>query len=240
MHQSLDFKNPVFVAVDTANLGQAVTLAHGLSAAGGLKLGLEFFTAHGPQGVRALAGTAKLPVFLDLKLHDIPNTVAGAVRSVTAFAPSILTVHAAGGRAMLRAAVEAARDGAEQHGVPRPQIVAVTVLTSLDEGDLGDIGVDRPVDEQVKALAGLAADCGLDGVVASPHEAAGLRAAFGPSFRLVIPGVRPPWAEAGDQKRVMTPQEARDAGADVLVIGRPITGAADPAAALTRILGELS
>lgn len=232
---------PIYVALDTPDLEAASALARQVAGSvGGLKLGLEFFTAHGVAGVRRLAEDSGLPVFLDLKYHDIPNTVAGALRAACAAAPAILNVHAVGGRAMLEAAAQAVRAGAEAHGVPRPLLIAVTVLTSLNQHDLADIGVARAVDEQVIALARLTQDCGLDGVVCSPHEAAALRQACGPKFKLIVPGVRPAWAGADDQKRIMTPAEARAAGADVLVIGRPITAAADPAAAARRIREELA
>jgi orotidine-5'-phosphate decarboxylase len=233
--------NPIYVAVDTPDLGAATGLAANLAdVAGGLKLGLEFFSAHGARGVQQVAKAAGgLPVFLDLKFHDIPNTVAGAVRAACAARPAVMTIHAVGGRAMMEAAVKAAADGAREHGVDRPLIVAVTVLTSLDQSDLTDIGVIRPVDEQVRELALLAKECHLDGVVCSPREAAILREACGPRFKLVVPGIRPIWAAGDDQKRTLTPAEALDAGADILVIGRPITAAADPHAACKRILAEL-
>lgn len=233
--------NPIYVAVDTPDLGAATGLAATLAeTAGGLKLGLEFFSANGARGVQQVAKAGGgLPVFLDLKFHDIPNTVAGAVRAACAARPAMMTIHAAGGRAMMEAASKAAADGAREHGVDRPLIVAVTVLTSLDQGDLGDIGVTRALDEQVRELALLARECHLDGVVCSPLEAAALRAACGPRFKLVVPGIRPTWAGGDDQKRTLTPAEAMDAGADILVIGRPITAAADPASACRRILAEL-
>lgn len=233
--------NPIYVAVDTPDLGAATGLAAKLAdVAGGLKLGLEFFSANGPKGVQQVAKAAGgLPVFLDLKFHDIPNTVAGAVRSACAARPAVMTIHASGGRAMMEAAANAAADGAREHGVDRPLIVAVTVLTSLDAADLSDIGVARAVDQQVLELARLAKECHLDGVVCSPLEAAALRAALGPRFKLVVPGIRPTWAGGDDQKRTLTPAEALGAGADILVIGRPITGAADPHAACQRILEDL-
>ncbi len=239
MTQFPSLTNPIFVALDTRDLARAQPLAAALTAAGGLKLGLEFFAAHGAAGVRAVQ-PAGVPLFLDLKFHDIPNTVAGAVRSVVPLQPTLLTVHAAGGRAMLTAAVDAAGDESARLGVPCPQIVAVTVLTSLDGQDLAEMGVSCPLDEQVLRLATLAAETGLAGVVCSPHETARLRDVLGPDFLLIVPGVRPTWAAAGDQKRVMTPREAREAGATVLVVGRPITASLDPAAVLARILGELS
>lgn len=227
--------NPVFVALDTADMDQALTWIEAVSPhVGGVKLGLEFFNSNGPDGVRRIVDLG-LPVFLDLKFHDIPNTVAGAVRAVAGLGAAIVNVHASGGSAMLRAAVEAAAE----HGTGRPLVVAVTVLTSLDDDDLSSIGQRGPAASQVERLARLTQSCGLDGVVCSPAEITALRAACGKGFRLIVPGIRPGWAGTGDQKRIMTPRQARDLGADILVIGRPITGADDPAAAAARIAEEL-
>lgn len=232
--------NPIYVALDTTDLGQATRLAASLAdVAGGVKLGLEFFTAHGVKGVREVARASDLPLFLDLKFHDIPNTVAGAIRAACAARPTILNVHASGGRAMMQAAATAAREGVELHLTERPMVIAVTVLTSLDQDDLSDCGVTRSVEQQAIALAQLTKESGLDGVVCSPHEAAAIRQACGPRFKLIVPGVRPTWAATNDQKRFTTPAQALAAGADILVIGRPITGADDPAAACRRILQEL-
>ena len=233
--------NPLFVAVDTADLHQATRLAATLAdVAGGLKLGLEFFTAHGVKGVRQInKATGDLPVFLDLKFHDIPNTVAGAIRSACACRPAIVNVHAIGGRAMMEAAAKAAREGAAEHMVARPLVIAVTVLTSMDQDDLAEVGVTRAVSDQVVELARLAKDCGLDGVVCSAHEAAAIRAACGSGFQLIVPGVRPDWAATNDQKRIMTPAEAVNEGADILVVGRPITGAGSPCDAAKKVLREL-
>ena len=229
----------ILVALDTADLDRAEALASALSGlVGGLKIGKEFFTAHGPQGVRALAGGQ--PLFLDFKFHDIPNTVASALRAAVDLAPLIVNVHASGGRAMMAAAAEAVRDAAAARGVTRPRLIGVTVLTSLDDADLEAVGQRGPAAGQVLRLARLARDSGLDGVVCSPREIAGLRDALGPDFLLVVPGIRPDWAAKGDQKRVTTPAEALAAGADYLVIGRPITGAEDPAAAARRIAEELA
>ena len=226
--------NPVFVAIDTTDLEYARALAALLKPhVGGVKLGLEFFSAHGPEGVRMFADLG-LPIFLDLKFHDIPNTVAGAVRAAAGLGVDILNVHAAGGPAMLKAAVEAAR------GVnPKTKVIAVTVLTSLADSDLEAVGQRGPAVEQVARLARLARDCGLDGVVCSAHEIAVLRAALGPEFLLVVPGIRPKGADLGDQQRVMGPQEASAAGASILVIGRPITTAPDPAQAARAIAESL-
>jgi len=232
--------NPLYVALDTPDVTTATTLAAALAdSAGGLKLGLEFFVANGPRGVRQVAKAGGLPIFLDLKFHDIPNTVAGAIRSACAARPAIVNVHASGGRDMMKAAAEAAFEGAHQHVVSRPLVLAVTVLTSMDGDDLAEVGVTRAVAEQVTELAVLAKESGLDGVVCSAHEAAAIRAACGPRFKLMVPGVRPTWAATNDQKRIMTPTDAVAAGADYLVVGRPITGAADPAQAARRIVAEL-
>ena len=198
-----------------------------------VKLGLEFFVANGPQGVRAVAGP--LPLFLDLKLHDIPNTVAGGVRSACGVSPRFLTIHTAGGETMMRAAADAAKAA----GSSRPMLLGITVLTSLDEADLKAVGQTGPVGEQVRRLAALAKRSGLDGVVCSPHELQALRAECGPDFLLVTPGIRPAATGADDQKRAMTPAEAIRRGADYLVIGRPITQSDDPAAAFEAIVAEV-
>lgn len=231
-------RSRIFVALDTHDLARAAALARDLAGlVGGVKIGKEFFTAHGPDGVRAVAGG--VPLFLDLKFHDIPNTVAGALRSAVHLRPAFLDVHAAGGRAMLEAAVQAVAEGAEDADVPRPQLLGVTVLTSLSEADLEEIGQAGPASDQAVRLARLAQSCGLDGVVCSPREIAALRTACGPDFVLMVPGIRPSWAASGDQKRVTTPAEALAAGADYLVIGRPVTAAPDAAAAARRIVEEI-
>lgn len=229
--------NPVFVSIDTTAVDTARTLAQGLAGlVGGVKLGLEFFVAQGPAGVRAvLGGDSEVPFFLDLKLHDIPNTVAGGVRAALPLKPAFMTIHTSGGPAMMRAAAEAAAAA----GADRPRILGVTVLTSLDDGDLGAVGQSTPVAAQVERLARLARDCGLDGVVCSPNEVAALRAACGPDFILMVPGIRPAWSAVNDQKRIMTPAQAMAAGASHLVIGRPITADVTPADAARRINAEL-
>ena len=231
--------NPVFCAVDAPTLDEAKRLI-GLvaGAVGGIKLGLEFFMAAGPEGVREARSTG-VPLFLDIKLHDIPNTVAGAIRSVVPLSPTYITIHASGGRAMMQAAAEAARSEADKLGVPRPKLLGVTVLTSLDVGDLEAVGQGMEVSAQVERLARLAESSGLDGVICAPTEIARLRRILKPTSVLMVPGIRPAGSEAGDQKRVMTPKEAMELGATHLVIGRPITGAADPAAAARAIAGEL-
>lgn len=226
----------IFTALDTTDVSLAVSLARDLAGhVGGAKVGKEFFTANGPEGVRQVSG-AGMPVFIDLKWHDIPNTVAGAVRASLAMKPAIVNVHAAGGPAMLRAA----SDAAAAAGSERPLVLAVTVLTSLDDEDLQAIGVSSDVTTQVVRLARLAQDNGIDGVVCSAQEIEALRQACGPDFKLLVPGIRPTWAVTGDQKRIMTPADAVARGADYLVIGRPITGADDPVSAAKRIADELA
>ncbi len=231
----MDPSDRIFVALDTQNLDKALALAEELRGlVGGVKLGKEFFTAQGPAGVNAVSALG-LPVFLDLKFHDIPATVTGAVNAALRMKPYMLNVHASGGETMMRAAAEAA----ELAGDERPLVIAVTVLTSMWSGDLQATGIGDNMEDQVLRLAALAENCGLDGVVCSPREVAALRRERGPDFKLVVPGIRPSWAETDDQKRVETPAEAVAAGADFLVIGRPITGADDPADAARRIADEI-
>lgn len=212
-------KSPIFVALDTPDLERAQAIASKVrNHVGGIKLGLEFFSANGRHGIREMADLG-LPIFLDLKFHDIPNTVAKAVQALRPLEPAILTVHAAGGRAMMEDAKAAAPAGTK--------VVGVTLLTSLDHEDLRSIGVDCDPHTQVERLTELAREAGLDGVVCSGNEVAAARQAWPDGF-LVVPGVRPSGGNQGDQKRVMTPRKALDGGASILVIGRPITQAADP------------
>jgi orotidine-5'-phosphate decarboxylase len=228
----------LIAALDTADPGRAAAWAGALAPHLGLvKLGLEFFLANGAAGVRAIAAAAPaLPIFLDLKLHDIPATVAGAVRAVLPLAPRLLTLHAAGGAAM----IAAARAEAETAGPARPLLLAVTVLTSLDDAALAATGVPGGAAAQVLRLARLALAAGADGFVCSPLEVALLRAALGPGPKLVVPGIRPAGAARGDQARVMTPEQAVEAGADWIVVGRPITAAADPTAAAASISAAIA
>ncbi len=231
----------LFCAVDTTDLAFAQRLARQLiGAVGGLKLGLEFFVAHGPTGVRKVVGDSGLPLFLDLKFHDIPNTAAGAVRAAVALAPAFLTIHISGGTAMMRAAAETATSESKRLGVARPRLLGVTVLTSLTDRELFTVGQETPVAAQVARLAALAEDAGLDGVVCSPHEIALVRDQTRPDFVIMVPGIRPAASLHGDQMRVMTPAQARAAGADYLVVGRPITQDKNPAAAAGRIAAELA
>jgi orotidine-5'-phosphate decarboxylase len=228
------FQNPVFVAIDTPDLKRALDLAKAVRPhVGGLKVGLEFLTARGPDGLAAIVEMG-LPVFADVKFHDIPNTVAAAARALARLGVTIFNVHASGGEAMLRAAREAASSVN-----PAVKLIAVTVLTSIDENDLAEVGQKGPAADQVVRLATLAQRCGLDGVVCSAWEIEPLRKACGADFLLVVPGIRPKGADLADQRRVMTPVEAARAGADILVIGRPITGAADPAEAARAIMESL-
>jgi orotidine-5'-phosphate decarboxylase len=223
--------SPIFVAIDTPDVHRAAAIARDVRGhAGGVKLGLEFFCANGHEGVLRIA-EGELPIFLDLKLHDIPNTVGKAVEALARLEPAILTVHAAGGRAMMAAAKAAAP--------PQTKVVAVTVLTSLDTVDLAEAGVIGSPAEQVQRLTELARDAGVDGIVCSGAEVAAARSGWPDGF-IVVPGVRPAGDDVGDQKRVVTPRQALDDGASVLVIGRPITGAADPEAAIAKIAATLS
>jgi orotidine-5'-phosphate decarboxylase len=212
-------RSPIFVALDTPDLERAKAIATRVrNHVGGIKLGLEFFCANGLHGVREMA-ELHLPVFLDLKLHDIPNTVGKAIQALSPLEPAVLTVHAAGGRAMMEDAKAAAPTGTK--------VVAVTVLTSLDGSDLASIGFGDDPHAQVERLTALAGEAGLDGVVCSGNEVAAAKKLWPDGF-FVVPGVRLQEGQAGDQKRVMTPRKALDAGASILVVGRPITDAQDP------------
>jgi orotidine-5'-phosphate decarboxylase len=232
--------NPILVALDTTSTAEAVALCRTLEGlVGGVKLGLEFFTANGPDGVRAVTATGQ-PLFLDLKFHDIPNTVAGAMRAVVPLRPAIVNVHASGGLAMMKAAREAAVAAAEAANVPVPMIIAVTVLTSLDDADLAAIGQRNPAEAQAVRLAQLAESAKLGGVVCSPKEVLAIRKACREDFKLIVPGIRPLWSATGDQKRFSSPAAALKDGASYLVIGRPITAAPDPAEAAARISEEIA
>ena len=221
---------PIFVAIDTPDLHKAAAVAREVRGiAGGVKLGLEFFCANGEEGVLRIA-EGQLPVFLDLKFHDIPNTVGKAVEAIAHLQPAVLTVHAAGGKAMMAAAKAAAPDGTK--------VVGVTVLTSLDETDLAATGIAGAPADQVRRLTDLAREAGIDGIVCSGAEVAAARSAWPEGF-FVVPGVRPAGADVADQKRVVTPRQALDDGASILVIGRPITGAPNPAQAIREIAAAL-
>ena len=222
---------PIAVALDAPSLDTAARWANLVTPhVSTVKIGLELYLRYGPEAVASVRGASNVAVFLDLKLNDIPATVAGAARSVARLRPELLTVHAVGGMAAVRAAVEAA---------PDTKIVAVTVLTSLSDADLERLGVAGPVGDAVRRLAALAVEAGARGVVCSPREVAAVRTEVGPDITLITPGVRPAGSEANDQARIATPEEALRAGADLLVIGRPITGAADPGAAAAAIGASL-
>jgi orotidine-5'-phosphate decarboxylase len=240
--------NPILVALDVESAAKAIELADALrGAVGGFKIGKQLFTAAGPSMVRELSGRGDR-VFLDLKFHDIPNTVAGAVQSAVATGAWMVNVHASGGSAMMKAAGEAARKTAASLGQSRPLVIAVTVLTSMDDQALAEVGVGRTMLAQVVHLAKLAQAAGLDGVVASPQEVTAIRAACGSDFQIVTPGIRPLRPGSGqaadqqgkdDQARTLTPAEAIAAGSSYLVIGRPITAAPNPREAAEKIAATL-
>jgi orotidine-5'-phosphate decarboxylase len=228
----------LYCALDTVNLLQAQTWARSLAGhVDGVKLGLEFFVANGPAGVRAIQAEG-LSIFLDLKLHDIPNTVAGGMRAAAALGVNFVTIHALGGSAMMQAAKAAAIEGAGKQAPPR--VIGITVMTSLSEEDLSATGQPGPIGAQAMRLAELAALCRLDGVVCSAREAAALRAKLGSSMMLVTPGIRPIGGDTQDQKRVVTPGDAVRLGADLLVVGRPITESPDPGEAARLIRAEMT
>ena len=233
-----DGRKRIAVALDASERERILQLARLVAPeAGFLKIGLEAFCAHGPSLVAEVVALA--PVFLDLKLHDIPNTVGGAAAAAARTGAAILNVHAGGGREMMHVAGERAREAATAAGLAAPKVIAVTILTSLDAAALGEVGIEGTPRTAALRLAVLAKEAGLDGVVCSPEEVVAIRAACGPGFLLVVPGIRPAGSAAADQKRIATPASAAKAGADLLVIGRPITGAADPAAAAREIAREI-
>jgi orotidine-5'-phosphate decarboxylase len=222
---------PIAVALDAPNLNTAASWASLVTPhVSTVKIGLELYLRYGPEAVASIRGASAVDVFLDLKLHDIPATVAGAASAVARLRPALLTVHAAAGPAAIRAAVQA---------MPDTKIVAVTVLTSLSDADLDRIGMSGPASDAVRRLAALSVEAGAQGVVCSPQEVAAVRAEVGSGITLITPGVRLAGADAHDQARVATPEQALRAGADLLVIGRPITGAADPGAAAAAIAASL-
>ncbi len=234
--------SPIICAIDTLDIQQARSLAHQIHPhVGMLKLGLEFFVAHGPQAImdvceQGMPQASRL--FLDLKFHDIPNTVAGAVRSAVATGCELLTIHASGGASMCHAAVDAAQEQAAKLGKPTPTLLGVTLLTSLNQTEVNALGYGA-IESQVLRLAEIALSHGVPGLVCSPHEIRAIRQRFGQEPVLVVPGIRPAGSATGDQSRIMTPKEALDAGANWLVIGRPITAGANPAAAAAAIAQSL-
>jgi orotidine-5'-phosphate decarboxylase len=234
-----DPKDRIIIALDVKDKEAAAKVVSGLRDARTFKIGLELFTAHGPALFKKLKVLRK-DIFLDLKLHDIPNTVAGAARSAVRHGVQIMTIHTSGGKEMMARAAAAARETAEAEKLPKPLLLGVTILTSLKAAELEEVGMNPDVAAQVLRLAGLAKAAGMDGVVCSPQEIEIVRKEFGRELLVVTPGIRPAWAAAQDQKRIMTPAEAVAKGADYLVIGRPITGAPSPADAFQRIVEELA
>jgi orotidine-5'-phosphate decarboxylase len=230
-----DTANPIFVALDVPTRDAALKLAELVRPhVGGFKVGLEFISAEGPDGIRAIVALG-LPVFADVKFHDIPNTVAGAVKALAPSGATMINLHTSGGTAMMEAAAAAAAGFS-----PRPKILGVTVLTSLEQSDLAGMGISGTPLDQVVRLARLAQKSGLDGIICSPREISAVRDACGADFLIVTPGVRPAGTALDDQRRVTTPVRALQAGADYLVIGRPITAASDPAEAAREIAADLS
>lgn len=233
-------KDKLIVALDLPDGATALEMARTLRGqVGWVKVGMTLYYAEGPQIVRELRAMG-FKVFVDLKLNDIPHQVEGACRTLTRIGADMFTVHASGGRAMLEAAVSATAAAAEKFRIPRPQVIAVTVLTSLDDAALAEIGVATGAAGAVATLAQVARAAGCDGVVCSPNEAAAMRALLGPDALVVTPGIRPAGEDAGDQARTATPASALEAGASHLVVGRPVTGAADPVGAVKSILKEMS
>ncbi len=231
--------NPIICALDTQDVADAFAVTREVRPhVGAIKLGLEFFTANGAAGVTAI-NRLGVPIFLDLKFHDIPNTVAKAIAATAGLNMFMMTVHTSGGRGMLQAAIDASDRVAQITGQNRPLVIGVTLLTSLDQDDISLIGFQDTVQDQVIRLADLAQSAGLDGVVCSPFEIAPIRKKLGDDLTLVVPGIRPDGSEQGDQKRILTPKEALKRGADYLVIGRPITDANDRAAAAQKISESL-
>ena len=228
-------KERIFVALDLADINQALELSSKLlNLVGGVKLGKQFFTANGLKGVQRITETG-IPIFLDLKFHDIPNTVASALKAALTTNPYLINVHASGGRNML----ETASRTVKEHQGPHCFLIGVTMLTSLEDADLTEIGIKGKIEDQVVRLSKLALSTGLDGVVCSAKEIKVLRKNFGKNFKLIVPGIRPKWAIKNDQKRIVTPSQAIRYGADYIIIGRPITSAKNPLEAVFRILEEI-
>lgn len=232
--------NPIICAVDASEVSDATAIAKDVrNHVGAVKLGLEFFTANGAAGVKEITNLG-VPLFLDLKFHDIPNTVAKAIAATAGMNMFMMTVHTTGGQAMLKAAIDASDRVAQTTGKERPLVIGVTLLTSLDQDDISILGFNSTLQDQVLRLADLAQSAGLDGIVCSPFEIAPIRKACGSDLKLIVPGIRPEGSAANDQKRILTPKEALKRGADYLVIGRPITGAPDRATAAKAIAASLN
>lgn len=232
----------IYCAIDTPIIEDATTIAKTVSAAGcGIKLGLEFFVSHGPEGIKKIRELCPdSPIFLDLKFHDIPNTVSGALKAAVRMGVTYTNVHAMGGRDMMLMAQQTLVEEAQRLGIVPPKLLAVTVLTSMDNRGLAEVGIADDAEREVLRLAALTKECGLAGVVCSAHEIKALRAALRQDFALMVPGIRPAGSNHGDQKRVMTPREAIQAGATHLVIGRPITAADNPQQAVQDILQSIA
>ncbi len=229
----------IIVALDVNDKSKALSLIRELPDAEVFKIGMRLFTAEGPALLKEVQELGK-KVFLDLKFHDIPNQVAGAVKMAVKHEVSMLTLHASGGSEMLQKAAEGAVEAADQMGKPKPLLLAVTILTSLKDAQLGEIGMEADAAGQVLRLADLAQQAGMDGVVCSPQEIELIRGQHGNEFLVVTPGIRPAWAAANDQKRIMTPAQAINLGANYLVIGRPIIAALSPSEAFDKILDEFA
>ncbi len=228
----------IIVALDVENRERAISLVKVLNQAEIFKIGYKLFISEGISILREIHKYNK-KIFLDLKLHDIPNTVAGAVKQAIHHNVFMLTLHSSGGKEMMRRAVETAREEAEKLSMPKPKLLAVTVLTSLKEGDLREIGIYTKIDKQVLSLASLALEAGVDGIVCSPREISLLRKNLGENSLIITPGIRPAWSQSHDQKRTMTPKQAVQEGADYLVIGRPIIASSNPHEAFQKITGEI-
>ena len=228
----------IICALDTSNFLVAQKITRKLrNHLGGIKVGKEFFTAHGPDGIKKISKEG-LPIFLDLKFHDIPNTVAKAISNIVRLKPSMITIHATGGAEMIKAAVRANKIIAKKNNIKRPYILAVTVLTSLDKSDMVSLGSEKNIQTLTLRLAKLAKRNGADGIICSPKELKILRFKLGKNFKIVVPGIRPNRKKNDDQKRTMTPKQALDLGADYVVIGRPITESDNPVLAVKRIINE--
>ena len=228
----------IICALDTSNFLVAQKITRKLrNHLGGIKVGKEFFTAHGQEGIKTISKEG-LPIFLDLKFHDIPNTVAKAISNIVRLKPSMTTIHATGGAEMIKAAVKANKIIAKKNNIKRPYILAVTVLTSLDKSDMISLGSEKNIQTLTLRLAKLAKRNGADGIICSPKELKTLRSKLGKNFKIVVPGIRPNWRKNDDQKRTMTPKQALDLGADYVVIGRPITESDNPVLAVKKIINE--
>jgi len=238
MNNNIDLAKRIIVALDVGSREEALPLIRQLEGVEIFKVGLKLFTAEGPSLLREVKILRK-KIFLDLKLHDIPNTVAEAVKAAVKHGAHMLTLHSSGGREMMEKAVEAAEKEAEKEGTDRPLLLAVTILTSLKGDELQEIGMPADTSTQVLRLAKLAREAGVDGIVCSPQEIEIIRKEIGKDLLVVVPGIRPSWAVADDQKRIMTPSLAIQKGADYLVIGRPIIAAPSPQEAFIKILDEL-